>query len=96
MEVLKINIDEYLKNDNFISIDEEIKDVYNNKFLSDIGAMSILKSKKLSYEKKVSKLRKIVDCQKDHFLKEILEIMLFNIGLKSTVENIIKNERQVF
>lgn len=52
MEILKINIDEYLKNDNFSSIDEERKDVYNNSLLSDIGVMSILDSKKLSYEKK--------------------------------------------
>lgn len=83
MKKLKINIDEYLKNDNFSSSDNERKDIYNNKLLSDIGAMSILESKKLSYEKKISKLRKIIDSQKDYFLKECLEIMLFNIGLKS-------------
>lgn len=89
MSVYKIEIYKYLSQDDFDCVEKElyIKNKWDNKFLLDYGIYSILDSKTLSLDEKVTKLRQTVDNEKDSLLKVILEIMLFNIRFEPKVKD---------
>lgn len=88
MSTYKIDISKYLLNDKFGCVEKElsVKDKWDNDFLYNYGIYSVLNSPTLNLDEKVKNLRQIVDSENDSVLKNILEIMLFNIKFEPLIK----------
>lgn len=81
----KIDILKYINEDDFGCLDKElsVKNKWDNKLLLDKGAIAILESPNYSHKQKIEKLRELIQSEKNHKTKAILEVMLFNIKFNS-------------